>query len=422
MPPQDPKAPAPPDPHETARHLDDIEELLSRIPGARKLINEIRELRALLVERRTPRIACVGRRGAGKSSLANGLIGASVLEVGSARDTTQTPRWVDVTDGPRALRWFDTPGLRAADPDARRKEVSRALRSELPDVLVFACRATEVDAGIDEDLDDLIAVRRAAADAHGKLPPLVAAVTKVDELAPQHVKEPPYDRDPTKRERIDEAVATLREHLSRKGLGDVKVVPVATYLRDEDGARAVDWRWNLNALSSAIFDALPQPAQVEAARAFEQAHALRRRVAMRFVGTATSVAVVVGATPLPFADLAVLLPLQTAMLTGVVYASGRPLGPRAAGEWLGGIGLNVSAAVGLREAVRAVLKVVPGIGATLSGAVAGTGTWALGVAAVRYFVDGVSLQRSREVFDQALKDGAPDDPGSSGGPPEEGEG
>lgn len=422
MPPQDPKAPAPPDPEETARNLDELEELLSRIPGAKKLITEIRELRALLVERRAPRIACVGRRGAGKSSLANALIGAPVLEVGSARDTTQVPRWVDVAAGPRALRWFDTPGLRAADPEARRREVSRALRSEAPDVIVFVCRATEVDAGIEEDLDDLLAIRQAAVDARGNLPPLVAAVTKVDELPPEHLKAPPYDRDALKRERIDEAVATLRGHLARRGIGEVKVVPVATYLREESGALAVDWRWNLNALSAAVFDALPRPAQVEAARAFEQARGLRRRVAMRFVGTATSVAVVVGATPLPIADLALLLPLQTAMLTAIVYASGRPLGPRAAGEWLGGIGLNVSAAMGLREAVRALLKVVPGIGGPLSGAVAGTGTWALGVAAVRYFVDGVTLKRSREVYDQALRDGAPDDPAGSDPPPEGGEG
>lgn len=417
----DPKAPAPPDPQETAKHLDEVEELLSRLPGAKRLLNEIKELRALLVDRRAPRIACVGRRGAGKSSLANALLGAPVLAVGSSRDTTQAPTWVDLAAQGHALRWFDTPGLRAADPDARRRDVSRALRAEAPDVVVFACRATEVDAGIDEDLDDLAAIRKAAADAKGKLPPLVVALTKVDELPPQHLKAPPFDHDPAKRERIDEAAATLREHLARKGFGDAKVVPVATYTRDEGGARAVDWRWNLPALSAAIFEVLPQPAQVEAVRAFEQAHALRRRVAMRFVGTATSVAVVVGATPLPFADLAILLPLQTAMLTAIVYASGRPLGPRAVGEWLGGIGLNVSAAIGLREAVRAALKVIPGVGATLSGAVAGTGTWALGVAAVRYFVDGVSLKRSREVFDEALRDGAPSDPGGASGPPGEGD-
>lgn len=415
MAPQDPKAPPPPDPQETARHLDEVEELLTRIPGARRLVTEIRELRSLLVERRAPRIACVGRRGSGKSSLANALIGAPALEVGASRDTTQAPRWVDLASQGKSLRWFDTPGLRAADPEARRREVSRALRAEAPDVVVFTCRATEVDSGIDDDLDDLVAIRKAAGDARGKLPPLVVALTKVDELPPQHLKAPPYDHDPAKREQIDEAAARLREHLARKGITDAKVVPVATYLRDEEGARAVDWRWNLPALAAAVFEALPQSAQVEAVRAFEQAHALRRRVAMRFVGTATSVAVVVGATPLPFADLAVLLPLQTAMITAVVYASGRPLGPRAAGEWLGGIGLNVSAAVGLREAVRALLKIVPGIGATLSGAVAGTGTWALGVAAVRYFVDGVSLQRSREVFDEALREGAPADPSATDG-------
>jgi len=58
--------------------------------------------------------------------------------------------------------------------------------------------------------------------------------------------------------------------------------------------------------------------------------------------------------------------------------------------------------------------VVPGIGATIAGAIAGTGTWALGVAAVRYFIDGGTIESSRAVFDDALKQGAP--PAEGDGP------
>ena len=68
----------------------------------------------------------------------------------------------------------------------------------------------------------------------------------------------------------------------------------------------------------------------------------------------------------------------------------------------------------MREAVRALLKLVPGVGPTISGAVAGTGTWALGVAAVRYFIDGGTVESSRGAFDDALRDGAPPDDGPGG--------
>jgi hypothetical protein len=49
-----------PDPHETddpGHRLDEVEELLKRIPGAKRMQQELAELRALLVERRPPRVA-----------------------------------------------------------------------------------------------------------------------------------------------------------------------------------------------------------------------------------------------------------------------------------------------------------------------------------------------------------------------------
>ena len=66
--------------------------------------------------------------------------------------------------------------------------------------------------------------------------------------------------------------------------------------------------------------------------------------------------------------------------------------------------------------MRALLKLIPGFGATVSGAVAATGTWALGKAAIRYFIDGASLEESRAAFDDAVKGGAPDDPQGGQGP------
>src|SRR5512135_1055590 len=100
---------------DTRTTLDELEQVLLRIPGAGMLVNDVRELRALLVDRRPPRIAAIGRRGSGKSSLANALMGASVLETGSVTDTTAWPRWIDLVHDSRRLRWLDTPGLRAGD-------------------------------------------------------------------------------------------------------------------------------------------------------------------------------------------------------------------------------------------------------------------------------------------------------------------
>ena len=401
------------DADDLVRGLDDVEELLKRIPGAKRAVDELHDLRTLLVGRRAPRVAVLGRRGSGKSTLGNALLGAEVLATGAVEDTTRTAAWVDLTVHGDAVRWLDTPGLRAGGRPGRRAEVEAVLRAERPDVLVWTFKATQVDAGVDEDLAELVAVR-ASVPVAGAAVPVVVVVTKVDELAPAGRRAPPFD-DAGHRARIDAAVEALRGHLAR-ALGEAPpVVPVCAWQRFDGGVRTADWRWNVERLAAEVHGALPLVAQLSAARVFERGKALRRRLAMRFVGGATSVSFVVGATPLPFADLALLLPLQTTMLTGVVYASGRSWSARAASEWLAGLGVNVGAGMGLREVVRAALRWVPGVGATVSGAVAATGTWALGVAAVRFFIDGATFGEARAAFDAAAKDGPPEDAGGSEG-------
>src|SRR4051812_1676775 len=107
--------------------LDELERVLLRIQGLDALVSDVRELRALLFERRPPRVAVVGRRGSGKSSLANALLGADVLPVGAVTDTTSEGKWVELETNGRRMRWLDTPGLRAGEAPSRRDDVRVAL-------------------------------------------------------------------------------------------------------------------------------------------------------------------------------------------------------------------------------------------------------------------------------------------------------
>jgi uncharacterized protein (DUF697 family)/predicted GTPase len=395
-----------PDEHHLRDAFNELIEVLSRIPGAGKLVNDVRELRALVVDRRAPRIAAIGRRGSGKSSLANALAGAEVLAVGAVADTTRTGRWIDVEHEGRHFRWLDTPGLRAGDTPGRRDEVRRTMTSEPPDVVLVMCKASQVDAGIDEDLAEITWLLERQRTVGLAPPGVIAVVTKVDELAPVAVKTPPYEGD--KRTNIDRAVDVLRGHLERAKITPAAVVPVGTYLRwFKDGAVAVDWRWNLDTLGAAVVAALPHAAQFEAARAFVGARLLRRRVARRIVGASTSIAFLVGATPLPLADLAILAPLQSAMITSLALLSGRRANARGVSEWLASLGFNAGAGVALREAARALVKLLPGLGGSISGAIAASGTWALGTSATRYFIDDASLEAARKAFEAARRAGPP---------------
>lgn len=397
--------PSDPDRSEAAQTLADLEAVLARIPGLSQLSADLRAIRALVIDGRPPRVAAIGRRGSGKSSLANALLGARLLDVGAVDDTTREPQWIDLERNQRKIRWIDTPGLRAGGNPERADRVAALLAKDPPDVLLFCVRSTQVDAGIDDDIDDLKSILTALESRAKVKPPVLAVITRVDELAPPVPKQPPFGDE--KRRNIDQSIDVLRRHLERRTITVSDVVAVAAYTKHfSDGTIAIDWRHNIDRLASSLFDALPQHAQTEAAMAFEASRALRRRVARRIITGTTSIAFFVGAAPLPH-DLVVLTPLQGVMVMGISFLADRGSRARLVAEWTAGMGLNVGAGVALRAAARSLVKLVPGFGGAISGAVAAGGTWALGQAAIKYFIDGATIDETREEFERVKRAGLP---------------
>jgi uncharacterized protein (DUF697 family) len=81
-----------------------------------------------------------------------------------------------------------------------------------------------------------------------------------------------------------------------------------------------------------------------------------------------------------------------------MYLSGRERSLRAATEFVAALGANVGAGMLLREGTRAILKFFPGWGNLVCGMVAGAGTYAIGRAAIAYFLEGVSLKDARRTY------------------------
>jgi uncharacterized protein (DUF697 family)/predicted GTPase len=390
---------------EASQALADLEAVLLRIDGLRRLSDDLRAIRALVIEGRAPRVAVVGRRGAAKSSIANALLGAEALQTGAIEDTAKAPAWLDLSHRGRKVRWIDTPGLRAGGSPERGDQVAQLLAKDPPDVLLLCVRATQVDAGIDDDLDDVRSILTAIEAKAKPKPPVLAVVTRVDDLAPPIPKNPPFFGE--KKVNIEKACDVLRKHLERAGIATKAIVPVSTYLKYfADGSIAIDWRYNMDVLADAVFDALPVEAQADAAVAFEASRLLRRKVARRIVQGTSSVAFFVGAAPIPH-DLLLLTPLQGVMVFGVSLLADRNSRARLVAEWSAGMGLNVGAGVALRAGARALIKLVPGFGMAISGGVAAAGTWALGMAAIRYFVDGASIDDTRKEFEAVKRAGIP---------------
>jgi uncharacterized protein (DUF697 family) len=151
---------------------------------------------------------------------------------------------------------------------------------------------------------------------------------------------------------------------------------------------------------------LPNQARVEMLR-ISRDRAAQAEVAQVLVKSTTAICAAIGAQPIPLADLPVLTTLQLVMVSGIMYLSGRERSLRAATEFIAALGANVGAGMLLREGARAVLKFFPGWGNVVCGMVAGAGTYAIGRAAIVYFIEGLSLQEAKRTYISSRKRRSP---------------
>jgi uncharacterized protein (DUF697 family) len=395
--------------------------LVERLPFVGTVTKELAHLRALLVDRRAPRILAVGAEGAGKTTLVNALLGADVLpalssgaepeapatpsegrERGEGRDDDESQdegvalpaglpvthgSWVRVRARSRQLAWLELESREASWGGETKRLLDNALDEHVPDLVLVVLRAERIEAELAsatrslERLYHLFETRT----RESQPPKLLCVVLGADELCkPVEFATPPYPTDSLAR--IERA--TL---LARTQLEGARVVPSGVEI-----SRAIPCactpeparRWNLGEVADAILTRLPDATKVEAVRALPVADQHVRDVARKIVLHFASIAVVVGLMPIPFSDAIALLPTQGLMVTAVAYVAGQPWDRRAALEWLGSLGVMGGAAVGLRWGAQQLLKLWPGGGTLISASVAGVGTEALGLSAIAYFVDG----------------------------------
>lgn len=150
-------------------------------------------------------------------------------------------------------------------------------------------------------------------------------------------------------------------------------------------------------LMSILARELPNQARMEMIRISRDREA-QHEVAQLLVKSTSAICAAIGAQPIPLADLPILTSLQVMMISGIMYVSGRERSLGAATQFIGALGVNVGAAMLLREGTRAILKFFPGWGNVVCGLVAASGTYAIGRAATVFFIDGLSLKDARRTY------------------------
>jgi uncharacterized protein (DUF697 family) len=347
-----------------------LEKLVHRLPGPlqQPILREITPIKTLFLLQRAPRIVLLGASGAGKVELINGLFGMATVQAGE--ENLSDGSWQNFGHSSRgALRLLD------ARRPASLNQLRAALTAEAPDLFVFVRPALKIDEELAADLTHAAEILAVAEKTHGTRPRLLGLLI-------------PNGAADVERARQDlHATLHTRNELSDRMVGTLAL---------SSGSEA-------ERLAELIAFELPGEAQLEMAR-LSGNRVLQKQIAQVVIKSVTAICAAIGAQPIPLADFPILTSIQASMVAGIMHISGREMSVKLAGEFLGAVGANVGLGLVLREGSRAVVKLVPMWGNAISGAVAGAGAYAIGRAAVAYFIEGVSMQDARGLFRRGRKE------------------
>jgi uncharacterized protein (DUF697 family) len=345
-----------------------LEGLVGKLPARiqKAILNELTPLKELFLKQRSPRFVFTGSATTPLPQLMSAMFPGFSPEVGSR--THRKEHWRDYRQDRGTISILD-----ARDQDSNVR-IADELKS-LPADVIFFVEDEDRKKMRKEPLENLVSVsdenRRggAAAGVIGVIYGVSEATASAD---------------------LADRGSRLHSALESKLTNDTPVLRIVA-VSEGPGTETA------SAVISAITQNLPNDARIETARVFGH-RPTQTVIAQLLVKSTTAICTAIGAQPIPLADLPILTTLQLVMVSGIMYVSGRERSLRAATEFIAALGANVGAGMLLREGARALLKLVPGFGNIVCGMVAGAGTYAIGRAAIAYFLEGVSIRDARRTY------------------------
>lgn len=376
---------------------------------------EITEIVEGIKEKRPPKLVIMGRSGVGKSSLINAMFGEYLAETSSVNVGTKEACVFQYKKNDEVVfEIIDTRGIRenlkVASSDAE-TDLQKVIDEFEPDAFLILTN------GADRSTlkEDAVYLNEIYNQLEIKVP-LVTVVNRIDDIEPSRIKEPSrYTLK--KKENIRIKVEQVREVLNDAGISESFILPVSSYIewshespedltKEEKENLTVDFdgRYNIDKLIEFLEENIDFRAAVYLMLNNKLEIAINK-IANKFVKVFSTASAGVAVTPIPASDIAVLIPIQILEVTLIAYLNGTKLDSKAAREFIFSLGGVALFGLALRFAAQQGSKflnlIIPGSGVAVSSALAYSGTYAVGKAAIAYYIDGKSKEEAQKVMRDA---------------------
>lgn len=297
-------------------------------------------LEEALRERGHANVLIAGRTGVGKSTLINSVFQGNLATTGQGRPVTQDTR--EITKEGIPLSIFDTRGLELSDFSS-----TKTLKAFIVERRRDRDEKRQIHVAWICIVEDLRRVEQAETDLTDMLAefmPVIAVITKA---------------------RADQGFRAEVQRLlpAVKNVVRTRSIPE----QFDDGHTLAPM--GLAELVQLTMELFPEGQKRAFVAAQKADLALKRQRSHLIVATTASSAAGIGAMPVPFADAAMLVPMQVAMVAGITATYGLSFSEGFLSTLVASMVGGTAATLTGRAIVGGLLKLIPGVGSVVGGAI-----------------------------------------------------
>lgn len=314
----------------------------------------IKAITAKIKKLKTLNIIVAGKTGVGKSTLINGVFREDLAETGMGKPVTTHMRKISKKDFP--LNIYDTRGFELGK-DAQKevkKEVVETIRQGVASKnvnesihCIWYCINTASNRVEQEEIEWLKDFAE-----ENKLTQVPVIIVLTQSFSKKKAKE-------------------MRDMVLNENLDIIQVIPVLAKSYDIDDDYVAE-AYGLDTLIKVMSEVLPDELLDTLQNVQKASLEEKKRYAQAAVATATAAAFGEGFSPIPFSDCALLIPTQVAMVASITAIFGLDINKSIITAFVSSTLGAGGATVAGKTIVSNLIKLIPGAGTIVGGAISGT--------------------------------------------------